>query len=94
MLADFGHALRDTMGVDLFGVIRVGRFANDDRDLEIIRAQDEICAEDPYFLMLTDEITTLSRMPEYMNPNVAGHLSLRGLDKVGKDAAATLASQV
>ena len=90
-LAEFGHALRDTLGVERFGVIRCGYFTGDARDLQIIGAQDDICREDPFFLMLTEEITTLNGMPEYINPFAAGHLNTRGLDKVGHDSAVTLA---
>ena len=91
LLSEFGRALKDELGTDCFGVIRVGRFTDDERDLEIISAQDEICRGDPYFLMLTDEITELNALPEYMNPFAHGHLGMLGLQKVGRDAAATLA---
>ena len=80
-------ALKSDVGIDLFGIIRVGRFTNDDRDLEIISAQDEICREDEDFVMLTDIATELNQKDEYMNPNIKGHYSAKGLELLGSVAA-------
>ena len=74
--------------------IRVGRFTNDQRDLEIIDAQDEICKENGFFLMLTRITTKLNRCVRYMNPDVKGHYSAEGLIKLGDEAARTLAAFV
>ena len=73
-------ALKADLGINLFGIIRVGRFTNDDRDLEIISAQDEICREDEDFVMLTDIATDLNQKDEYMNPHIKGHYSAKGLE--------------
>lgn len=86
--------LKDDIGLTRFCVIRVGRFTNDERDLQIIEAQDEVCKTDPLFLMLTDEATELNKIPEYMNPEAAGHFSAAGLYKLGRDAANALADEV
>ncbi len=86
--------LKEEVGLMKFCIIRVGRFTNDGRDDEIIAAQDEICARDPLFLMLTDEAAELNGIPEYMNPGVPGHFSAEGLRKLGSDAAAALAEYV
>jgi len=83
-------ALKADLGIDLFGIIRVGRFTNDDRDLEIISAQDEICREDGDFAMLTDIATKLNKQTEYMNPHVNGHYSAKGLELLGSTAAKAL----
>ena len=83
-------ALKADLGIDLFGIIRVGRFTNDDRDLEIISAQDEICREDQDFAMLTDIATKLNKQTEYMNPHVNGHYSAKGLELLGSTAAKSL----
>jgi hypothetical protein len=83
-------ALKADLGIDLFGIIRVGRFTNDDRDIEIISAQDEICREDEDFAMLTDIATELNQQNEYMNPHVKGHYSAKGLELLGSAAAKTL----
>lgn len=81
------NALKADLGIDLFGIIRVGRFTNDDRDLEIISAQDEICREDEDFVMLTDIATELNQKNEYMNPHIKGHYSAKGLELLGSVAA-------
>ena len=80
-------ALKQDVGIELFGVIRVGRFTCDDRDMEIISAQDEICREDADFAMLTDIATELCEQTEYMNPNCKGHYSAKGLELLGRKAA-------
>ena len=77
------QALRTELGVECFGVIRVGRFTRDDRDMEIICAQDEICKELKDFLMLTEIATELNEQEEYMNPYVKGHYSAKGLETLG-----------
>lgn len=89
-LTELFEALKRDVGVERFGIIRVGRFVGDERDDAIIRAQDEICAENPEFLMLTRIATELNQMPEFMNPFVRGHYSAVGLEKLGEAAGTTL----
>ncbi|MBE5817900.1 MAG: sialate O-acetylesterase [Clostridiales bacterium] len=86
--------LKKDIGVELFGMIRVGRFTYNDYDFEVISAQDEACSEYDDFVMLTDIATTLNNMPEYMNPYVGGHYSAKGQEKLGFEAAKTLADVV
>ena len=86
------QALKRDIGIKKFGIIRVGRFTNDERDLEIISAQDEICHENEDFLMLTDIATQLNEQSEYMNPYVRGHYSAKGLEKLGAEAGKSLAN--
>ena len=89
-LRELMNALQKDLGVEKFGIIRVGRFTNDEKDDAIIRAQDEICAEDPDFLMLTRIATELNTQPEYMNPFVRGHYSAKGLEKLGAEAGKSM----
>lgn len=89
-LAELHAALRKDLGIERFGIIRVGRFAGDERDLEIISAQDEICEEREDFLMLTRIATELNEIPEYMNPYVRGHYSAAGLERLGREAGLAL----
>lgn len=84
-------SLEKDLKIEQFGVIRVGRFTNDDRDLEIIGAQDEICKENDNFTMLTEIATNLNEIKDYMNPNVRGHYSAKGLEKLGEEAGKALA---
>lgn len=90
-LHELADALRRDVGIMRFGIIRVGRFTNDDRDLEIINAQDEICREDDFFFMLTDIATTLNGDARYMHPGVKGHYSAAGLERLGSVAGEALA---
>lgn len=83
-------ALKAELGIGLFGIIRVGLFTNDDRDIEIISAQDEICREDKDFAMLTDVATELYTQLEYMSPYFKGHYSAKGLELLGNLAAKAL----
>ena len=84
-------ALKEDIGLERFGIIRVGRFAGDRRDDEIISAQTEVCANDSDFLMLTEASEELYKSPEHMSPNVPGHFSAKGLEEIGRAAAETLA---
>jgi hypothetical protein len=93
-LTELAGALKTDVGIERFGIIRVGRFTNDQRDLEIIDAQDEICKENGFFLMLTRIATELNLCVRYMNPDVKGHYSAEGLIKLGDEAARTLAAFV
>ena len=90
MCTELSEALKHDLGVEKFGMIRVGRFVNDERDLVIMSAQDELCRENEDFLMLTDAAVTLNVIPEAMNPYVCGHYSARGLELLGRAAATTL----
>ena len=83
-------ALKTDVGIQRFGVIRVGRFMNDDRDLEIMEAQDAVCREDNDFLMLTRLASELGGQPAYMNPHYGGHYNASGLELLGKAAGSVL----
>ena len=93
-LAKFADALKKDVDLEKFGIIRVGRFTNDEKDMEIIDAQDEICEENKDFIMLTRIATELNNDPESMNPFVGGHFSAYGLQKLGWAAGKTLAEYV
>ena len=89
-LCELLEALKKDVGVEKFGIIRVGRFTNDEKDEAIMLAQDEICRENSDFLMLTRIAIELNQIPEYMNPYVRGHYSATGLEKLGAAAGETL----
>jgi len=76
-------ALKNDLGIDKFGVIRIGRFTKDERDFEIIDAQTEICEENSDFLMLTEIAQEINENPRFMNPYVGGHYSAEGLELLG-----------
>lgn len=89
-LLELYDSLKKDLNIDKFCIIRVGRFTNDERDLEIISAQDEICAENDSFIMLNTEATTLNEDPLYMHPTIRGHYSAKGLEKLGKKSGLQL----
>ncbi|MBO7177166.1 MAG: hypothetical protein J6W14_07300, partial [Clostridia bacterium] len=62
------YALKQDIGIELFGIIRVGRFTNDERDVAILVAQDEVCLENRDFAMLTRIATELNEKSTYMHP--------------------------
>lgn len=89
-LGTLNDALKEKIGIDKFCIIRIGRFTNDERDVEIISAQDEICSENDGFLMLTQIATELNGHPEFMNPQVKGHYSAKGHEALGAAAGKAL----
>ena len=89
-LIRLASALKQDIGVERFGVIRVGKFVKDARDQTIMDAQSEACATNPDFLMLTDIAAKLYDMPQYMNPFVGGHYSAAGLEYLGETAGTAL----
>ena len=88
-LRQLREALEADLGIEAFGIIRVGRFIGMERDQEIISAQDEL-SEEEGFLMLTRIALELNDIPEYMNPEVSGHYSAKGQEKLGEEAGAAL----
>ncbi len=90
----FLYQLRDSLveriGLERFGIIRVGRFVGGTRDEEIMRAQSEACAEDPGFLMLTESAASMWDIPRYMHPAIGGHFSAAGLEQLGCEAGEML----
>ncbi len=81
--------LRD-LPIDLFGIIRVGKFVRDGRDLPIIRAQEALC-RDGTWRMLTRVTALCTENPAYLNPFAAGHYSNAGMTLIGERAGANLA---
>lgn len=93
-LKSFAEGLKKDVGFTRFCVIQVGRFANDDRDFEIMDAQSEICREDKDFIMLTEQAVEMCKEEKYMNPFVEGHFSALGQEKLGEIAGNHLAKVV
>lgn len=89
-MLQLNDGLKTHLGIDAFGVIRVGRFTGDDRDQQIIDAQDAVCEQNQDFIMLTQLASEMHKMPQYMNPHVPGHFSAEGLVLLGKSAGEAL----
>ena len=91
-LKTLAEGLKKDVGITRFCVIQVGRFANDERDFEIMNAQSEICLDDPDFVMLTDKAASMNEEEKYMNPFVVGHFSALGQEKLGELSGNALAN--
>ena len=85
------NSLKKDLGLEKFGIVRVGHFARDERDDEIINAQEEVCVEDNDFVMLTRLTAELEQTTEYMNPEARGHYNAKGQEKLGNEAGTALA---
>ncbi len=83
-------SLKEELGIDRFTIIKVGRFAEDERDIAIAQAQESICEENENFVMLTRITNELLDDERYVNPNVHGHYSSEGLELLGKTAGENL----
>ncbi len=83
-------ALKEKLGIDAFGIIRVGRFTRDERDQQIMDAQDAVCESNEDFVMLTRMASQMNDISRYMNPEVPGHFSAEGLELLGKTAGEAL----
>jgi hypothetical protein len=84
------NELKKEIGIEKFGIIRVGRFTKDARDDKIIEAQDRACETDSDFLMLTTVASDMHLVTEYMNKSVKGHYSAKGLMHLGSLAGKAL----
>ncbi len=89
-IASLAAALEKDLSIEKFGIIRVGQFTNDERDEEIIAAQSEIGEENNRFLILTEKAVELNKIPEYRNPQIDGHFSAKGLERLGRLAGEAL----
>lgn len=91
MITELKNSLKSDLGIEKFGIIRVGHFAGDQRDDEIINAQEAVCKNDDDFVMLTRITSELEHVKTFMNPYARGHYSARGLEVIGELAGASLA---
>ena len=82
-LTIFKNNLKKDLNIDKFFIIRVGRFTNDDRDFEIIKAQEEICKKDNDFVLLTRITGYLLQDEKYINPFAKGHYNNAGQNAIG-----------
>ncbi|MBR3934798.1 MAG: hypothetical protein IKJ68_12950 [Clostridia bacterium] len=89
-ITELKNSLKEDLGIKKFGIIRVGHFAGDKRDDEIINAQEAVCQMDDDFVMLTRLTSELELTKKYMNPYAKGHFSARGLELIGEVAGTFL----
>lgn len=92
MITAMKDGLKKELGIDKFGIIRVGLFAMDARDRAIMNAQEAVCRNDADFLMLTRSTERLFAQKSMMNPEYHGHFGTKGLATLGEEVAEALAS--
>jgi len=90
-LTKLKNLLKAELGIQCFGIIRVGRFANDKRDDDIMNSQENVCAKDGDFVMLTRIASSLCEEAGRMNPDAAGHFNAYSLELIGERAGKKLA---
>ncbi len=83
------EALISDLSIDAFGIIRVGKFVGDDRDLAIITAQEMLCQTED-FVMLTRMTGYCTQSPDYLNPFEAGHYNNAAMTRIGQAAGEQL----
>ena len=86
--------LKRDIGIERFGIIKVGAFAMDKRDQEIFSAQEEACAEDKDFIMLTRITEKLVYDQKFLNSDAFGHYGSYGQEVLGRSAGKNLARAV
>ena len=102
-LTEFKNDMKRELGIDKFGIIKVGYFCLpvhwitwDDAEAKkwdetIMRAQERLVENDEDFVMLTRICTQLSLNEKYINPFEAGHYNNQAMEMIGSAAGETLA---
>jgi hypothetical protein len=99
-LIEFKNDLKKDLGIDKFGIIKVGYFAEyapwkpdagKAEDETIMHAQERAVKEDKDFVMLTEICAKLSVKQKHLNPKEYGpHYNNHALDIIGKKAGKAL----
>ncbi len=84
-------ALQSCLNIDDFCMIRVGKFVNDDRDIAIIRKQEELYRQGSC-VMLTRFTGHCTNDPDaWINPEANGHYNNKAMTKIGQISGKNLA---
>jgi hypothetical protein len=90
-LISLKNQLKKDVGIEKFGIIRVGWFVGEPRANEvIIEAQEEAAKRDRDFLVLTRMCATLSVDNEYITPGAFGHYNNKATEMIGTEAGTAL----
>ena len=101
-LIAYKNELKSELGIEKFGIIKVGYFARsaswvDGSEAEktawdeaIMSAQERAVQADGDFVMLTRICTEFSRQPERINPKAVGHYNNAAIKEIAENAAKTL----
>ncbi len=94
MLCDFKASVTGEIPLDGFGIIRVGKFANNEGDIEIIKAQEELCKSEGFALLTRLTGLCTSDPERYINPEAKGHYNAAALELIGSRAGENLGKLV
>ena len=90
-LIAYKNHLKKDIGIEKFGIIKVGYFSKEDEfDYAIQQAQEECAKDDSDFLILTRVCEFLSKNQYYMNPLRNGHYDNDALNIIGSCAGECL----
>ncbi len=82
----FRASLMSALPVECFAIIRVGKFAGDERDIEIIRAQEALNKTED-FLLLTRLTGVCTNDPaKWISPFAVGHYNNAAMTLIGRAA--------
>ncbi len=82
----FRASLMSALPVECFSIIRVGKFAGDERDIEIIRAQEALNKTED-FLLLTRLTGVCTNDPaKWISPFAVGHYNNAAMTLIGRAA--------
>ena len=104
-LITYKNLLKKDVGIEKFGIIRVGYFTSlvtwlkDERSHErrakcdeaIMRAQEQAVESDGDFIMLTDKLASMSLDKRFINPFAEGHFNNVAMEIIGETAGRNLA---
>jgi len=105
MLTDFKNAVKEAVGFEVFGIIKVGYFCGTvswmrhlyteesgrAADEAIMEAQERLVREDPDFVMLTRVCPAMSLDAKWINPYAEGHFNNAAMTVIGTEAGRALA---
>lgn len=93
-LVSFKNRIKLDLGIEKFGIIKVGYFSIDGEkyDEAIMRAQERAVKQDSDFVMLSRVCPLLSKDIEYMNTNCLGHYNNKAMEIIGAESGKILAS--
>lgn len=104
LLTQYKNDLKKDIGIQIFGIIKVGYFCATVRwltdrtkedakacDEAIMQAQEALVEEDSDFVLLTGICKTLSLDPQNINPFADGHYNNAAMTVIGTEAGTALA---
>ena len=105
MLTAFKNAVKETVGIEVFGIIKVGYFCRtvswlrpqfDEEsgrlaDEAIMASQEKLAETDPDFAILTRVCPDMSLDPKWLNPWAEGHFNNAAMTVIGTEAGRALA---